>query len=525
MFGAVCAMLASCSSDEPANQQPAQGTDSGYVSFEINLPTVNGSRAYSYDAGSADEYAVNNAKIYLWQKTADGDPVYVSEADIYGMNWSAKDEGDVTTTSKATAKINSVNLNNNDIQYQALVVLNVPSNFIAPTSGQKFSIWSEQAQNCPMQFTEGGHTYLTMSNFNEYCVGSDNKPYTRTLVDVDKTAIAATEGALKKDACTVSVQRVLAKAYVTLDNEYTIANGNFTGDKVAIQNWNLDITNKTTYPVQVTAGLTAFTNIWSTDRFFHNGNNTHRIFWAKDPNYDTFAATDFNKVTTVTGDPAKPQYCMENTFDVANQRQDRTTRVVLKAKYTPAGITDNTFYRINNGAFMTAANLQTEIANKAKTVTGKDATVDVAAIVAGGRHALSEVSIKFGATAATAEELTLIAKALGLTSSSDKNINTFADGICYYVVRIQHFGNECPWSVGDPTYGETTNLQESNKKYLGRYGVVRNHVYEIKVKSISVPGTPDIPTPGPDPDDENNYYISASVNVLSWAKRVNEVDL
>lgn len=143
MFGAVCAMLASCSSDEPANQQPAQGTDSGYVSFEINLPTVNGSRAYSYDAGSADEYAVNNAKIYLWQKTADGDPVYVSEADIYGMNWSAKDEGDVTTTSKATAKINSVNLNDNDIQYQALVVLNVPSNFIAPTSGQKFSIWSE----------------------------------------------------------------------------------------------------------------------------------------------------------------------------------------------------------------------------------------------------------------------------------------------------------------------------------------------------------------------------------------------
>lgn len=56
--------------------------------------------------------------------------------------------------------------------------------------------------------------------------------------------------------------------------------------------------------------------------------------------------------------------------------------------------------------------------------------------------------------------------------------------------------------------------------------MVRNTWYELDVKSISNPGSPDVPVIKPDtPDDENEYYIQVEVNMLAWAKRVQNVDL
>lgn len=74
--------------------------------------------------------------------------------------------------------------------------------------------------------------------------------------------------------------------------------------------------------------------------------------------------------------------------------------------------------------------------------------------------------------------------------------------------------------MGDPTYNG------DNLKYLGRYGVLRNNWYEVVVNSISDPGSPVVPEIDPNiPDDVNDFYISVSVNILSWAKRVHNVDL
>ena len=94
-----------------------------------------------------------------------------------------------------------------------------------------------------------------------------------------------------------------------------------------------------------------------------------------------------------------------------------------------------------------------------------------------------------------------------------------------YKRQIKHFGdNLTSWTEGNDTYGK--NDEDNNKKYLGRYGVLRNNWYELTVNSVSGPGTPDVPTIKPtDPDDENYKYISVSVNILDWAKRSQSVDL
>ena len=85
----------------------------------------------------------------------------------------------------------------------------------------------------------------------------------------------------------------------------------------------------------------------------------------------------------------------------------------------------------------------------------------------------------------------------------------------YYATAIRHFNDdETPW-----TDGESYGIQ-----HLGRYGVVRNNWYEVNINSISGPGEPEIPEPD-GPDDKAEGYIRTEINVLSWAKRSQNVDL
>lgn len=114
------------------------------------------------------------------------------------------------------------------------------------------------------------------------------------------------------------------------------------------------------------------------------------------------------------------------------------------------------------------------------------------------------------ATLTTAQVQTLI-NSLG-------EIRYYKEGATYYnVVMIRHFDDtEADWDAASGAY---------TGAHLGRYGVLRNNWYEIKVNSISGPGDPDIEDPEPEPDDDTEGYIRAEINVLSWAKRQQGVDL
>lgn len=527
-MAAGCALMASCSSDTPDNPVNEQ-TVSGYAQIEIKLPTVSGTRDMtdtSFEQGTPDEYAVKNGKIIVFKTAAggEGNATWVCTADLSGLNFGTGADGEITTTSTSVAKLSDINLSD-DSQYAAIVVLNYNDNFKFPVPAATLTAWSEAAQANDMKLIADGKTYLTMSNAANY---KAEGPV--LLVNLDKSKISQTESGATASAATFHVQRAVSKVTVVTKDSYDVNSASYAGDKVEITDWNLDITNKTTYPVQVTNGLaTDFAAIWSTDRFF-GGSSFKRALWSKDPNYSKDITTqaaieaEFNVVKSVSGKPAAV-YCLENTFDVNRMKQGQTTRVLIKAVYTPKGMTKgDSFIKIgSNTKLWKVADAQAEIEARAKTMLNSaDVTVEMGNVATtAGNYSLKNVKIQKSGADITDEQYTAIANTLGLKSANDAEISTYNKGEVYYVSRIKHFGDEdCPWKLGDPTYAN------DNAKYLGRYGMIRNFWYEVDVKNVSTLGTPTVPTIKPDEwDDESAYYIQTTINVLAWAKKTLNTDL
>lgn len=111
----------------------------------------------------------------------------------------------------------------------------------------------------------------------------------------------------------------------------------------------------------------------------------------------------------------------------------------------------------------------------------------------------------------------------------NENVKVYVDGHCYYEIPIRHFkDNEVPLAG---TTGALANSTINDQSQLGRYGIVRNHCYQLNITGVTKPGKPlpgdtDTITPEDGPDDPTeDYYISVKINVLSWAVRTQDVEL
>ena len=548
--------LVGCSSNDnlaPDGKDNVGKPGEAYASFTINLPTTTGTRADGdpegtpdFNPGTAAEYEVKNGTILIFDKEGK----YVTSAQLGTMNpWTPVKTDGVTTAAITTVQLSNVKVGGD---YQALVLLNndvdaTTSKVTLPATGTPYATWSADASKVNAEkyaSTDG----IFMANAPMY-TGTTTEP--TTLVPIANVC-ASREEAQAKAATTVYVERGLAK--VTMQNfttgGYEVAAGTYKGDKVEIKNWQLDVTNKSTFPIHQLGDLsTGFDAIWSTPRFFDGGNKSFkRVYWGVDPNYSgatlqnleackkAFTMIGKNDIKGKTGND-HPQYCLENTFDLANMMQGQTTRVVFKAVYTPnalVGTTEKTFYKIgNNTAIWTKAKLEEQIHTVAVTAMGiTDATEQAKYVVkldapennisgAAGQHLIKAENITYKGDAADNKVkeavVNTINEKLGL--SADAGIATYLDGVTYYIARIKHFNELTPWTAGKP-YGT------ENGKYLGRYGVLRNNWYDLSVTSISGLGYPDVPEVKPTvPDDENEQFINVEVKILSWAKRSQQIKL
>lgn len=568
LFGlaVIAAMTASCSSNEDLGTAgPGTGTNEtgvGYATFTINLPSVSGTRAA--DAGGAEmaegtpeEYKVSNATALIFQKygSDEGSYKFVESVTLPIDGWTDDSTPGITTTSKKlVAKLTNVDTKND---YSVLILLN-NKNVNLPTVGQSYNDWNSKNILTPsVDWTGSDGFYMA----NAPLKGSAASP--ATLVPIDKNKIYASEAEANKPtndcAATVYVERGVAKMTVANPGTKTVkdkATSNDTQSKVTFSKWALDITNKKTYAVHNIDGLSKdFSDIWTTERFTGTNN---RVYWGTDPNYNLAelntndakrkeefnfitAPSEINKDFTNTTN-TNPVYCLENTFNLANMYQGQTTRVIFKATYTPkddAGNPlaeqDGTFYTIGNMTnILNEAALKTAV-NTAATSVLPGCTVDYTNLKTEGSHVITLADIKdsTGKTLVADKDYsgktgTQIVKEindkLGLIDGAGHaeamvGINTYAQGVTYYIARVKHFGSLTPWNSGE-SYG-TDNL-----KYLGRYGMLRNNWYELTVGNVYGPGYPGVPPVDPNqPDDENEKYLSVSVKILSWAKRSDTVDL
>lgn len=573
LFGlaVIAAMTASCSSNEDLGTAgPGTGTNEagvGYATFTINLPSVSGTRAAdAADAGGAggaemaegtpEEYKVSTATALIFQKygSDEGSYKFVESVTLPIDGWTDDSTPGITTTSKKlVAKLTNVDTKND---YSVLILLN-NKNVNLPTVGQSYNDWNSKNILTPSVTDWAGSDGFYMANAP--LKGSADSP--ATLVHIDKNKIYASETEANNSAndcaATVYVERGVAKMTVANPGTKTVkdkATTKPTKSQVTFSNWALDITNKKTYAVHNIDGLSKdFPAIWTTKRFTGTNN---RVYWGTDPNYNLAelntndpkrkeefnfitAPSEINKDFTNTTN-TNPVYCLENTFNLANMYQGQTTRVIFKATYTPkddAGKPlaeqDGTFYTIGNmttilkeadlkkavdaaatsvlsGCTVVYTNLMTEGSHvitltDIKDPTGKTLVADTVYSGMTGTQIVKEINDKLGLKAGRPEEMV--------------GINTYAQGVTYYIARVKHFGSLTPWNSGE-SYGT------DNVKYLGRYGMLRNNWYELTVGNVYGPGYPGVPPVDPNqPDDENEKYLSVSVKILSWAKRSDTVDL
>ena len=581
LFGlaVIAAMTASCSSNEDLGTAgPGTGTNEagvGYATFTINLPSVGGTRAVDDGGadvapGTEDEYKVANATALIFQKYGadEGSYKYVESVDLPDANvaWEDDAETGVTKSKKLVAKLTNVDTKNT---YGVLILLNNKTasgdvKIKLPTVGDSYNEWNNKEQSPKLtDLAATDNFYMANAPLNES--GS-----VTTLVTIDKNNIYATktEAESGTKAANVYVERGVAKMSVATPGttgKITVMDKAKptvpTKSEVTFSNWALDITNKKTYAVHNIDGLsTDFSAIWTTARF--TGTNS-RIYWGKDPNYsntilketdkDAERKAEFNFIDNTSKidlDFDKSTYCLENTFNLANMYQGQTTRVIFKATYAPkaddaagtslADADDGTFYTIGNmTTILNTDKLKAAVNAVATPVLPTGYTIDYTNFkTKEGSHVITLADIKdatgaalvgatpysIGTGSKTGDEIVADINAkLGLKDGRAEamvGINTYLKGVTYYIARVRHFDDDkTPWSSGEAYNAE-------NGKYLGRYGMLRNNWYELKVGKVFGPGYPGVPPVDPTlPDDENEKYLSVSVKILSWAKRSHTVDL
>ena len=554
--------LVGCSSNDnlaPDGKDNVGKPGEAYASFTINLPTTTGTGTRgegeeaikegtpSFAEGTAAEYEVKNGTILIFDASTDK---FVTSAELGTMNpWTKKtDENGVTTAAIATVQLHNVSVSGH---YKALVLLNnynedtSNKKVTLPTAAETYATWSKDASKVIVANYEKSTNGIFMANAPEYKSATEQP----TLVDV-KNVCASREEAQAKPATTVYVERGLAK--VTMQNfatdGYKVTDGTYKDATVKIENWKLDVTNTKTFPVHQIGGLTTdYAGIWSKDRFYdtNTASTFTRVYWGVDPNYDNAdfqtlenCKTEFNIIAKGNVDGLagadKPQYCLENTFDLDNMKQGQTTRVVFKAVFTPKDFTTGqTFFKIgNNTAIWDADKLAqqiktvalnamkiTDAAEQAKYGVDLSKGTNISGVA--GQHLIKAENITYTGDAADNQvdeyAVNTINDKLGL--SADAGISTYLNGEAYYIARIKHFNELTHWTAGTP-YGD------DNASFLGRYGVLRNNWYNLSVTSISGLGYPDVPEVKPTvPDDENDQYVNVEVKILSWAKRSQQIKL
>lgn len=567
LFSAVLAglMLGSCSSSDDlnggGNNTGSNQSGDGYVAFTINMPSQPGSSSRAFDSsndqfndGMAKEYAVKDATLLLFDGADDNSARFVAAYKLSTEPWKnlAPSDDNITTQSrkivqKVTASITNakalVILNNNGILTvndtdNSLTVNGTNftgtfADFVAKadaTDGKDFTKDGFYMANAPLANNIGGATVPI--------------PGTKvtTLTDLTGKIYDSELAAKTGDPAEVYVERGVAKVTVNKGTVDKADNGTPTKVPFEVTGWAIDNYNPTTYLVRSTDGFDSwmdYANEKVTANPYRFVGHTevaagwYRTYFAKDVNYNTNAvlkrATDFKDAY---GDK-NPQYCFENTFDVAHQNEDQTTLATIKAK-----LNGGTSFYILGGDQTT---LYTE--DDLKTlVAGKFITVEEAWLKANGKAGetitTSDITVTLDMTDPTHVEVTGITvavskltdpttvtyPALDNVKAAIGTITYYQNGESYYTVRIKHFGDQLtPWEKGQlgvaegSIYPDGTKTAEEN--WLGRYGVLRNNWYDITVEGVKGLGSPISPDLTPTTDDELESYIAVRINVLSWAKR------
>lgn len=556
-------------SDEVGNDVNPGGTGSatvgeGFMSVAINLPsTTGGSRASvsGFDDGLEGEYAVKNGKLFIFGGTTDEEEATLQA--IYTLDVSdpwTDASGQITTTK--TIAVSTTDMTGPN--FYALVVLNDNSQNLGLTVGTSKISDLEAKTLTASETTLRTNGFMMVNSPLSKVPGGVSEPKSVTLLkypSFDKTKIKSNaQDALLDPAATIYVERVHAK--VTLTEGQTMTSPSTALGTMDILGWALDNTNKSTYLMRNAKA----TDVWWAYKSTKTGNpgpeyrfieddpvadGLYRTYWCTDPNYNAaYAASNFNSITSVTDNikegKSDPQYCLENTFDTDHQTEQNTTAVIVKAQFNGGedfyvrNSNINTIYNATNAQGVVKGMLLSWLETVKSTyikkgdITGSNITSVTLTPDADKKVTATAIELDdcSGVEWADSQSATTLEEAMNaqLTEiNKTLNMTFYKDGVAYYRLLIKHFGDtDTPWAEADKngtdSYPDVASGATGENQWLGRYGMVRNNWYDLTVTGARELGSPTIPEVTNTYDDDVNN-LAVTINILSWAKRTQNVEL
>lgn len=305
------------------------------------------------------------------------------------------------------------------------------------------------------------------------------------LIHVKAQDLGKTPDQANTNPIPVSVERMVAKIYVDKSAQFKVKPD---GAQVSDFRWGLDCTNKKTYWMRKMTYIRSENGIAS--EMEKQGVGSRADFYAEDPNFAGYSSQSKENLWPefyyLSSSPylshqlGEFQYTLENTMQADEQDEHVMTSVIVSCTYAPPGFELGTsYFRYNGVAISQEQILHYETANSSA----------IPPSLSGIKEDISKLEANGGSINNPP------------ASFNSCNIEFFKDGINYYRIPIQHF--DLP--------------EEAGKKGYGRYGVVRNNLYNITINSLTGPGSID--------GGAVSYYISANVTVLPWMKRTQSNDV
>ena len=400
------------------------------------------------------------------------------------------------------------------------------------------------------------------------------------LPELDPDYFFPTEDLAKEHpAGQINVERLSAKAtvengltaadsegnYIVLGNEYAIF-------KSSDLSFALDNYNTNSYAFRHLSSVDYVRMVEST-AITPFSPQSYRTYWGEDMNYSGSSGLTYVPYATYIADNStiswsslgsdNPQYCAENTFDVSHMQDDCTTSVLVRLQLNNGGDFYTTSVTGQDIIFQPPTNDLSEEGTSASesfvrrrsdkvTYDGTNyATIDdylrtwlmqtnkdfrdwVNKYAAGEvNHVVITLTNDASTGTATVSSVTQTARtsgdgatdftSLNLVSYFANNISLkfYAEGYCYYRVLIRHFNDDdkqTPWSSTASMTDNTTAqvYGRDAEKYLGRYGVVRNNWYNIRINSVTHVGSPVIPALTSNADDKVEQLLNATLHISGW---------
>ncbi len=548
LFIALAALgLAACAEKIDDTNSPVQNgeLEESYIAINLmsaNLETRAATDSYGYEDGTDAERSIKTAYFFFFDEN--GDPFNVTGAPATAPGGTLNHLS--LTIGESTGKVDP---NVSDIK-NAVLILNTykgvyPSQIVAVLN------WTPEAKTYTL--TDLHDLLATLGNDTDGFVMS-NSVYmdgTGKMVDavpVTTANIKTSEAEALASPIDIYVERIAAKVVLTANGKVSGTENIFDTQKnstpivvlgspseidvyVKLHGWELynDYNNSTMLKnINTSWDVAALGLTWNDIPYY-------RCYWAESQNVDPAdsftweynAADQASKgFTTAYGFPVGAYtYCGENT----NPVDGYSTKVVLKGQlmqkngenYEPLELSRwyGTEYAGNEALRIAVANslkytLYYKDGENYYSIRPEDiqcvagASVGAATYKVGFQlsntgaaktwYQYNSVSgyVVFGDTSLTGDNA---AKANTYLAGVEPAI-LYGNGMTYYTIDIEHLGTAA-----------------------AKYGVVRNHVYQIDVESITGYGSPiysnlDFIVDQPEiPSDEDEAsYVAARINVLSW---------